>query len=80
MTLKGGGGLSGSVTMRITRGRLLVAVGSGRVADGKATLTMRVLRPMRAGRYTVAMVVTLDLRKVLSLPAEGQVSQPSGAG
>jgi hypothetical protein len=79
MTLKGGGGLSGTVTMRITRGKLLVALGQGRVSDGKAALTMRVLHRMTQGQYTVAMVVTLNATKVLSLPAKGQVTQP-GAG
>jgi hypothetical protein len=76
MTLKGGGGLSGTVTMRITRGKLVVALGHGRVTDGKATLTMRVLQRMTPGRYTVEMVVTLNARRVLSLPAAGADSRP----
>jgi hypothetical protein len=53
--------------MRITRGKLVVALGHGRVTRGKATLTMRVLHRMMPGQYTVAMVVTLNARKVLRL-------------
>jgi hypothetical protein len=67
MTLKGGSGLSGTVTMKITRGRLVVALGRGRVVRGQATLTMRVLHRVTAGQYTVAMVVTLNASKVLRL-------------
>src|SRR5262249_33122608 len=67
MTVKGGGGLSGTVTMRITRGKLVGALGHGRVTRGRATLTMRVLHRMTPGQYTVAMVVTLHARKVLRL-------------
>ena len=67
MTIKGGAGISGTVTMRITRGKLLVALGRGSVTRGKATLTMRVLRRMTPGRYTVAMVVTLKTTSVLQV-------------
>jgi hypothetical protein len=70
MTLKGGAGISGKVTMRITRGKVLVAVGHGRLKNGKATLTMTVLRPMTKGRYTVSMVITdatIKAKKVLNL-------------
>jgi hypothetical protein len=67
MTVTGGSGLSGTVTMRITRGKLVVALGRGRVTGGRATLTMRVLQRMTSGRYTVAMVLTLNASKVLSL-------------
>jgi hypothetical protein len=67
MTIKDGGGLSGTVTMRITRGKLVVAVGRGRIANGTAALTMRVLHRMTPGRYTVAMVLTLNARKEVSL-------------
>jgi hypothetical protein len=77
MTIKGGSGLSGTVTMRITRGNLLVAVGHGAVTRGKATLTMRVLHPMTAGRYTVDMVVTLDATQILRIPA---TSSPETGG
>jgi hypothetical protein len=67
MTIKGGAGISGTVTMRIMRGNLLVARGAGRVRHGKATLTMRVLRRMTPGRYTVAMVLTIKVERVLQL-------------
>jgi hypothetical protein len=67
MTLQGGGGLSGEVTMRIARGKLVVALGRGRITRGKATLMMRVLHRMSPGQYTVAMVVTLNAQKVLRL-------------
>jgi hypothetical protein len=67
MTLKGGAGLSGTVTMRITREKLVVALGQGRVSRGTATLTMRVLRRMTPGQYTVAMVVTLNATQVLRI-------------
>ncbi len=58
MEIRRGAGISGIVAMRITRGRLVVARGHGHLRRGKATLTMRVLRPMTPGRYTVTMVVT----------------------
>ncbi len=67
MTIKGGAGLSGTVTMRVTRGKLLVAFGHGHVTRGKAILRMRVLHRMTPAQYTVAMVVTLNASKVLSL-------------
>jgi len=67
MTLKQGAGISGKVTMRITRGKLLVATGNGTITQGKATLTMRVLHKMTRGSYTVSMVVTLNATKVLRL-------------
>jgi hypothetical protein len=67
MTLKGGAGISGTVKMRISRGKLLVAVGHGRVTRGKAILTMRVLHRMTSGRYAVSMVVTLKSRRTLRL-------------
>lgn len=71
MTIKGGAGISGSVAMRIKRGKVVVAVRHGRLRHGKATLTMRVLRPITRGRYTVTMVitrVTIRAKKVLQLP------------
>jgi hypothetical protein len=67
MTIKNGGGLNGTVTMRITRGKLVVALGHGRFTRGKGTLTMRVLHRMTPGQYTVAMVVTLQVSKVQRL-------------
>jgi hypothetical protein len=67
MTLKSAAGISGTVSMRITRGRLVVAVGNGRVNRGKATLTMRLLRPMPRGRYTVTMTIRVNARMVLRL-------------
>jgi hypothetical protein len=48
-----------------------VAVGHGRLRHGKATLTMRVPRPITRGRYTVTMVITratIRAKKVLQLP------------
>jgi hypothetical protein len=77
MTVQGGAGLSGTVTMRITRGKLVVALGRGRVTRGKATLVMRVLHRMTPGQYTVAMVVTLNARRVLSIP---MTSSPETGG
>jgi hypothetical protein len=67
MTIKGGTGLNGNVTMRITRGMLIVAIGRGSVARGEASLTMRVLHRMTPGQYTAEMVVTLNAKKVLRL-------------
>jgi hypothetical protein len=67
MTIKGGSGLSGTVSMRITRGRLVVAIGHGSVTRGNATLTMQVLHRMTPAQYTAEMVVTLSARKVLRL-------------
>jgi hypothetical protein len=71
MTIKGGSGLSGTVTMRITRGKLVVALGQGRVTRGTATLTMRLLQRMTPGQYTVSMVVTLNATQVLRIPTTG---------
>jgi len=67
MTIKGGAGISGTVRMRLARGTLLVALGQGRVTRGKATLTMRVLHRMTPGRYTVKMVLTVNVTRVLRL-------------
>ena len=67
MTIKGGAGISGTVTMRITRGKLLMALGHGTVTRGKATLLMHMLHRMTPGRYTVAMVLTANTTKVLQL-------------
>ena len=54
--------------MRITRGKLVVALGNGRLRDGEATLTMRVRHRMTPGsRYTVAMVVTLKTARLVSI-------------
>jgi hypothetical protein len=77
MTVKGGSGLSGTVTMRITRGKLVVALGHGRVTRGEATLTMRVLHRMTPGQYVVAMVVTLNSTQVLRIPT---TSSPGAKG
>ena len=68
MTVKGGSGLSGTVRMRITRGKLVVAIGHGRVTRGEATLAMRVLHQMTPGQYTVAMIVTLNTTQVVRIP------------
>jgi len=67
MTITGASGLSGTVTMRITHGKLVVALGHGSVTRGKATLTMRVFHRMTPDQYTVEMVVTLNATKVLAL-------------
>jgi hypothetical protein len=67
MTIKDGAGISGTVTMRITRGNLLMASGQGSITGGKATLIMRVLHRMTPGQYTVAMVVTVNTTTVLQL-------------
>ena len=67
MTIKGGAGISGTVAMRITRGKLVVALGHGRLRRGRATLTMRVLRRMTTGSYTVTMIVTINAHTVLRL-------------
>jgi hypothetical protein len=77
MTIKGGSGLSGTVTMRITRGKLVVALGQGRVTRGTAMLTMRLLRRMTPGQYTVSMVVTLNATQVLRIPT---TSSPGSGG
>jgi hypothetical protein len=63
--------------MRITRGKLVVAVGHGRVTRGEATLTMRVLHRMTPGQYTVAMVVTLNATQVVRIPT---TSSPKTVG
>jgi len=67
MTIKGGAGVSGTVTMQVTRGKLVLARGTGRLSRGKATLTMRVLRRIAPGSYTVSMVATLNAKMVLRL-------------
>lgn len=67
MTIKGGAGISGTVSMRITRGKLTVAFGRGDITRGKVTLTMRLLHRMTPGRNTVAMLVTLHATMVLRL-------------
>jgi hypothetical protein len=67
MTVKRGAGISGTVTMRVSRGKVVFALGHGRVVRGKATLTMRVLHKMKPGRYTVAMVIRVSATKVLRL-------------
>jgi hypothetical protein len=77
MTVKGGSGLSGTVRMRITRGKLVVAIGHGRVTRGEATLAMRVLHQMTSGPYTVAMGVTLNATQVVRIPA---TSSPKTGG
>ena len=77
MTVKGGSGLSGTVRMRITRGKLVVAIGHGRVTRGEATLTMRVLHQMTPGQYTVAMIVTLNTTQVVRIPT---TSSPKNGG
>jgi hypothetical protein len=67
MTIKGGATINGAISMRITRGSLVVAVGQGRVGRGKATLTMRVLHQMTSGKYNVAMTVTIKTSTVMGL-------------
>jgi len=67
MTINGAAGMSGRVRMRITRGKVVVALGTGRLRRGTATLTMRVLHRMTPGGYTVGMVVTLNATTVLRL-------------
>jgi len=67
MTINGAAGMSGRVRMRITRGKVVVALGTGRLRRGTATLTMRVLHRMTPGRYTAGMVVTLNATTVLRL-------------
>jgi hypothetical protein len=67
MTIKGGSGLSGSVTMRVSRAGVLVAFGHGRVTDGRAALTMRILHKMPRAAYTVKMMIQLSATKVLRL-------------
>jgi hypothetical protein len=67
MTINGGAGISGRVRMRVTRGKVVVARGTGRLRRGTATLTMRVLHRMTPARYRVAMVVTLNATTVLRL-------------
>jgi hypothetical protein len=63
--------------MRITRGKLVVALGRGRVIRGEATLTMRVLHQMTPGQYTVVMVVTLNATQVVRIPT---TSSPKTGG
>jgi hypothetical protein len=63
--------------MRITRGKLVVALGYGRVTRGQATLTMRVLHRMTPGQYTVAMVLTLKAKQVVRIPT---TSSPKTGG
>ncbi|MGN6168050.1 MAG: hypothetical protein ACTHQQ_07730 [Solirubrobacteraceae bacterium] len=65
MTIKRGAAIKGTVTMRITRGKVVFARGHGRIQHGKATLTMRLLRRMPPGRYTVTMKVKLTTTTVV---------------
>jgi len=67
MTIKRGSGVSGAVRTRIYRGKLLVALGQGRVSGGNATVIMELLHRMTPGRYTVKMVVTVNATSVLRL-------------
>jgi hypothetical protein len=67
MTIKGGSALNGTVKMTITQGKVVVARGNGTLRGGKATLTMRVLRKMTPGKYTVTMVATLTSTMVLQV-------------
>jgi hypothetical protein len=68
MAIKGAGAISGTVAMRITQGKVVVALGSGRITRGQAALTMRVRRRMSRGRDTVTMVMTITASTVLRLP------------
>jgi hypothetical protein len=63
--------------MRITRRKLVVAIGHGRVTRGEATLAMRVLHQMTPGQYTVAMIVTLNTTQVVRIPT---TSSPKNGG
>ena len=67
MTIKGGSGISGTVTMRVSRAGVLFASGRGHVASGSAVVTMRVLHPMKPAAYTVKMVIRVHAAKVLRL-------------
>jgi len=67
MAIKRGASINGTVSMRITRGSLVVAVGHGRIAHGKATLTMRVFHRMTPGKYNVAMTVKIKTTTVMRL-------------
>ena len=67
MTIKGGARIDGTVSMRITRGRLVVAVGQGRIAHDKATLTMRVFHRMTRGKYSVAMTIRIKTKTAMHL-------------
>jgi len=58
MAIRGGAGISGIVTMRITSGTVVVATGHGRLTGGRATLTMRLRAPLTRGDYKVAMKIT----------------------
>ena len=65
MTIQDGGGISGTVRMRVKRGTLVVAHGEGRVRRGTATLVMRVVHRMTPGPYRVAMVLTITANRVV---------------
>lgn len=67
MTIKGGAGVNGTVSMRIMRGTRVMARGKGKLTRGRASLTMRVLRRMRPARYTISMVVTVTAKMVIQL-------------
>jgi hypothetical protein len=46
------------VSVDISRGKRMYAVGVGLVSNGKARFTLRTLRAMRHGRYVVTVVST----------------------
>jgi hypothetical protein len=49
---------SGDLLVSITRGTRVAAIGHGRLRDGAATVTMRELARLRAGTWTITLVLS----------------------
>jgi hypothetical protein len=49
---------NGTVRVRITRGGAVVALGHGKVKNGRATVTMRRLNVARAGAWRITLVLS----------------------
>ena len=66
MTFPKGSSKKGTLRVSISRGGHLVALGSARVAHGRATLTMRELRTRTHGAWDITVVFSKTVQKVAS--------------
>jgi hypothetical protein len=58
VTFPGNRQLTGNVSVRLTRGGTIVALGHAHVRKGQAAVAMRQLRPLASGRWQVTVVLT----------------------
>jgi hypothetical protein len=58
VSFPGGHQIHGTLRIRLTRGGSVVALGHGRVRRGRATVTMRELRPAGAGSWVATLVLS----------------------